>query len=400
MIVVVGGAYDEACADPALVWTFGSGLRAAAILGERVERLVTAADDATLDRARAVLGDTRIVTLRRQAPLRFVYDTPLSPPHCYQAADDRDLVLPAVNCTNAVVFGMVEASVQVTATRAVIDPQHSLLLDQIATLVVVDDLVVVANCREVRHLAKEQDLARAAQVILERTGATAVVIKAGAVGAIVVTGTNSVGIPPFPTDMVLPIGSGDVFTAEFAAAYFDGANSVEAAIRASERTAGYCATRQTGPVNLTPLFDLDPPSLDTLREPPCVYLAASFFTPEQRWSARTAAHGIDDVGGRSFYPLRDLGPVEDQVSTARSDLNALGACGSVLLLADAARSGPFFEAGWATRAGIPVVVATSDPDPTRFTMLRGCGATVVHDLSTAVYQSIWQALRHRRQSAE
>jgi nucleoside 2-deoxyribosyltransferase len=178
--------------------------------------------------------------------------------------------------------------------------------------------------------------------------------------------------------------------------YFDGANPVEAATAASERTAGYCATRQTGQVAVRPLLEFAAPSVDTISNPPTVYVAASHHTPEQRWSARTVAHGIDDVGGRSLYPLRDIGPVRDQAVTAGADLEALAACGSVLVLADLARAGPFFEAGWATHAGIPVVVASSDVDPTRFTMLRGSGATVTNDLTTAVYNSVWWAMGHLR----
>jgi hypothetical protein len=254
-----------------------------------------------------------------------------------------------------------------------------------------------ANCREILQFAHESNLVAAISTVMRH--ATAVVVKAGAAGALVVTAEGTVGVAPLPTDAVFPIGSGDVFTAAFAIAYFEGNDPVTAARIASERTAGYCATRQTGPVAVASLFEVETPTVDTLQDPPQVYVAASFETPEQRWSARTVARGIDDVGGSSLYPLRDIGLVHDQVSTARSDLDALGSCDSVLVLADAARTGPFFEAGWATRAGIPVVVASSDHDPARFTMLRGSGATIFDDLSTAVYHSVWQALRHRSQAS-
>ncbi len=398
-MIVVGGAYDEVCADPPLHWTFGSGVRAAAILGDRVERVVTAVDANTLERVRAVLGGTDIEYSKRAGPVTFMYETPLSRPQLYRDSRDSDLVPPDARGTNAVVFGMVESMPRVVAERAVVDSQHSLSLDEISVSVNADDLVIVANHREVRHLVGDPNSVTAARSILKRTGATAVVVKAGAAGALVVTDGASVGVPAVPTDRVFPIGSGDVFTASFAAAYFDGASPVEAAATASTRTAGYCATRQLRPVTISPILALDPPTPDTILSPPQVYVAASFNTPEQRWSARTAARGIDDVGGSSFYPLRDVGPVVEQASTARADLDALAKSGCVLVLADTARTGPFFEAGWATHAGIPVVIAASDPDPTRFTMPRGSGATVVHDLSTAVYHSVWQALRGRGQIA-
>lgn len=395
-MIVVGGAYDEASADPPLDWTFGSGVRAAAVAGERCESLVTVADPECLARIQAVLGATKVDYAPRTGPIRFTYETPLSAPNRSLLPADVGLELPEVVGGDAVVFGMVEATPRVSVSRAVVDPQHSLSLDAIRAGVTADDLVVVANVHEVRHLGGDLSVASAANTVLRETQASTVIVKAGAAGAIVLTRDEVVGVPAIPTSVVWPIGSGDVFTAAFALAYFDGSSAVAAANMASQRAAGYCATRQVGAVALPALFEVPAPTVDALQNPPLVYVAASFDTPEQRWSARTAARGIDDVGGKSFYPLRDVGPVRDQTVTAEADLDALAGCASVLVLADAARTGPFFEAGWATRAGIPIVVASSDPDPTRFTMLRGSGATIVRDLSTAVYHSIWLGLRQRR----
>ncbi len=395
-MIVVGGAYDEACADPPLDWTFGSGVRAAAVVGEQCKSLVTAADPDSLARIHAVLGTTKVEHIARSGRIRFAYDTPLSPPNRYSHPLDVGLDLPEVVGGDALVFGMVEATPRVSVSRAVVDPQHSLSLEGIRAVITSDDLVVIANERELQLLAGDLNLGGAANTVLRETGASAVVVKAGAAGALVITLDEVVGVQAIPTKDVWPIGSGDVFTAAFALAYFDGASAVVAANIASERAAGYCATRQVGPVTMPSLYEVLAPTIDTLQDPPRVYVAASFDTPEQRWSARTAARGIDDVGGKSFYPLRDVGPVRDQAVTAKADLEGLAECASVLVLADAARTGPFFEAGWATRAGIPVIVASSDPDPTRFTMLRGSGATIVRDLSTAVYHSIWLGLRHRQ----
>jgi nucleoside 2-deoxyribosyltransferase len=81
--------------------------------------------------------------------------------------------------------------------------------------------------------------------------------------------------------------------------------------------------------------------------------------------------------------------MQDAEVTADADLEGLESCDSILLLADEARTGPFFEAGWATKLKIPIVVASSDSDSTRFTMLRGTGARIVTDLSAAVYHAVW-----------
>ena len=231
------------------------------------------------------------------------------------------------------------------------------------------------------------------------TGAVAVVVKAGALGALVFRrGKDVEGISAVVTPTVFPIGSGDVFTAALAGSYFANGDLVAAARSATWRTAGYVATRQLGEVpvenrglTLTPV-----PTVSSVQKPPSVYVAASFANAEQRWSLDTIAEGIGDIGGRSINPLRDLGPKENAEETAQADLAALDGCHAVVVLADVARTGPFFEAGWATCRGLPVVVMNSDPDPDRYTMLMGTGAQSVSDFATAAYRSVWAATEHQR----
>ena len=93
--------------------------------------------------------------------------------------------------------------------------------------------------------------------------------------------------------------------------------------------------------------------------------------------------------------MRDLGEKQDAKITAEADLASLDTCDAVVLLADVARTGPFFESGWATCRGIPVVVMNSDPDPDRYTMLKGTGADLVSDLATAAYRAVWAGLDYR-----
>ena len=209
-------------------------------------------------------------------------------------------------------------------------------------------------------------------------------------------GAAAEGIPAFVTPTVFPIGSGDVFTAALAAHYFQDNDLIAAAHSASRRTAGYVTVRHLGDVN--PGHDIKAtivPTVRSVQNPPKVYVAASFANPEQRWSGRTIDRGISDIGARSIYPLREVGEKQDAEITARADLENLDACDAVILLADVARTGPFFEAGWATCRGIPIVVMNSDPDPDRYTMLNGTDAHLVSDLATAAYRAVWAALEHR-----
>jgi hypothetical protein len=389
-VIVVGGIYEEICHEPVVEWVFGSGTRATAIARSSVEAFISASDPDSLGVARAALGgDIEVRADLRERPIGFVYDTPISANRLYGQPKQQGEML-AVEADQVLAFGLVEVPLNIRARQLVLDPQHSISVAEIQTQCVADDLVVVANVAEVRKLGASRDAVVAARRLLSSTHASVVVVKAAALGALIVTEEEVIGIPALPTSRVFPIGSGDAFSAGFADAYFGGAGLKEAAIRASFTAAGYCATRQTGPVTFDPEFEVRSLTPELLHHPPIIYVAASFATPEQRWLARTAAQGIADIGAQCVYPLRDYGPVEDVAETAALDLDGLESCGSVLLLADSARTGPLFETGWAAKLKIPIVVASSDLDPTRFTMLRGTGAHIFSDLSTAAYQAVWR----------
>ena len=396
-VVVVGGAYRETCREPRVDWIYGSGVRAAAVLGEAADRLVTVADTSTLALIPAVLREQQVDATPRLQPIEFAYDTSLSTPQLRMHDLDRNVEVPPVDSDDAVVFGMVEARPAVTARRIVVDPQHSLSLHQVSETVDAVELIVVANRREIIALADGSDLQASVDVITRRTSAAGVVVKAGALGALVYrAGERVEGIPALITPKVFPIGSGDVFTAALALHYFENGDLAAAAHFASRKTAAYVTVQHLGPVNLEgEARETVPPTAHSVQNPPWVYVAASFANPEQRWSGRVIDKGIDDIGGRSLYPLREVGEKEDAEVTAQADLENLDRCDALVLLADVARTGPFFEAGWATSHGQPVVVMNSDPNPDRYTMLDGTGAKLVSDLATAAYQAVWAALEHR-----
>ena len=395
--VVVGGAYRETCREPRVDWIYGSGVRAAAVLGEAADRLVTVADTTTLAQVPAVLREQQVDATPRLEPIEFAYDTALSIPLLRMHNSDRNVEIPPVESDDAVVFGMVEARPAVTARRVVVDPQHSLNLDQVTETIDADELIVVANRREIIALADDSDLQAAVDVVSRRTSAAGVVVKAGALGALIYrTGERVEGIPALITPKVFPIGSGDVFTAALAKHYFENGDLIAAAHFASRTTAGYVTVRHLGPVNLDGVArETVAPTALSVEDPPWIYVAASFANPEQRWSGCVIDQGIDDIGGHSLYPLREVGEKEDAEVTAQADLANLDRCDSLVLLADVARTGPFFEAGWATSHGLPVIVMNSDTNPDRYTMLDGTGANLVSDLATAAYQAVWAALEHR-----
>lgn len=394
---VVGGAYREMCREPYRRRYFGSGVRGAAAIREEVERLVTALESDSLSEIQAVLRNIPIDHVSRNRVIEFDYDTPLSSPSIRRDHRDSAVEIPNITAEDAIVFGMVEALPIISARRIVVDPQHSLTLDQLRRTIHADELFIVANRREITSISHELDLKHASELLLEATNAVAIVVKAGAHGALIFERNKEpAGIPAYVTPEVFPIGSGDVFTAVFASMHFAGCELVEAALEASRRTAVYVMTQQTRDAELDDdLVATIEPTVWSVQDRPKVYIAASFANPEQRWSGRIMDRGIDDIGGHPVYPLRDVGEKHDASDTAHGDLAALDSCDAVVLLADVARTGPFFEGGWAASRGTPTVVMNSDPDEDRYTMLRGTGSTMVSDLSTAAYHAVWSAIQKR-----
>ncbi len=91
-----------------------------------------------------------------------------------------------------------------------------------------------------------------------------------------------------------------------------------------------------------------------------------------------------------FSPAHDVGAGGDEV--ARTDLDGLEGCQSMLALLDGDDPGTIFEAGWARSRDLPVVGFAEHPDAEGSKMLRGTGAEIHEDLATAVYRAIWAGM--------
>ena len=79
------------------------------------------------------------------------------------------------------------------------------------------DLVII-NDGEVRMLADDENLVRAARKVLEMIGVKTLVIKRGEHGVIAFHGEDIISLPAFPTEQVVdPTGCGDTFAGSIAA---------------------------------------------------------------------------------------------------------------------------------------------------------------------------------------
>jgi hypothetical protein len=388
-MIVIGGTYTEHVERPRDSRMRGSGLRAAIALRSLVEvELHTLVGDAERPELEATvdgLGIGRLVAGRRSGPVSFSYFTPLSPPEI----EGRGAVAhDAIDAKADVImrFGLLEAnaSTRIEAGTLVVDPQGG-TIDQALEGATFDRLAVVANEREILSLSGSPSLEEASRVIADRAGAAVVVVKCGARGARVFAGGGERPIAPYPTDRVVPIGSGDVFAAGFAWAYGVLRQDAADAARYASRAASEWCGRGDEPA-LTAQFDhrADIPFF----ERPAVYLAGPFRGLSQQWLTDLTRTALLELGAKPFSPFHDVGFGGPEV--AQADLEGLHTSRSMLALLDEFDPGTLFEIGYAIKQGMPIV-GYLDPHTTEnLVMLEGTGVEVVPDLSSAVYRAIWK----------
>lgn len=392
---VLGGTYLEHCSEtgefrsPRVL--LGSGLRAAGVLRSVVPDLVldTAVDESLRDEAETVAATLglQVQWRERTEPVGFHYWTPISAPSV--SGPSARAPNARIDDGVALAFGMIESDVSGDLDGLVFDPQQPRDLRPVGQLdeLKAGRLAIVANAAETRAMAGETDLRVAAQKLLSDTKASVVITKQAARGALVTTGDTQEMVGPWPTQRVWPIGSGDVFAAGFSWAWLlAGAEPVEAARSGSHAASRWCSSQSLD----LKLADFESSAGELEPRDGRVYLAAPFFSLGQRWLVELVRDSVLNLGGEVFSPLHDVGRSDDSV--ARLDLDGLERCTAILALLDDADPGAMFEAGWAEHAKLPTIVFAEGRDREELKMVRGTGATVTSDLSTAVYRALWASM--------
>jgi hypothetical protein len=287
-LAIVGGTYREFCREPQWNELYGSGLRAAAALSGHVSTIeftTCVGADAAADLA--IICDTYGVK-RTTTPIpetvSFYYHHPLSKPVIYPNIFNQPKVqMQAVTAPNILLFGLIEAEVQVHGQKVVYDPQSGSPIPFHKNGSTADQLALVLNRQEALRLSDlptDTSLADVGRFLLEQEQADIVIIKNGAHGALVVELGGTASVPAFKTSSVWSIGSGDIFSAAFAWQWIVmGKPAAAAALAASKYTAHFCQNIYLPLPAETPSFDELLPS-DTPRS---VYLAGPFFTIAERW---------------------------------------------------------------------------------------------------------------------
>jgi len=409
-IVIVGGSYAEECSFPRSTIYRGSGMRAASILtGLGNSIILHTVTGPILSADFAGIAQRKGISLRADvgtSDIWFRYRHPLSKPDIYPPciyptdmpylADRSEII-----GDQALVFGMIEKRPKVKAKRAIYDPQNGSRADSFAANgSCASELVILASLSEGRALTGKELPAEIASSLLANEGCVAAIVKCGVQGALVATSTSQKWIRSFPSQRVWKIGSGDVFSAAFAHAWFaENTSALQAACFASRMVAEYVGTRNE--VFL-------PEVLHTIREEAnsafekttttaraipdtTIYLAGPFFTTSEQWLVDEARSAFRELGFKVFSPIHEVGEGSPN-EIAPADLFGLESSGLVFALLDGLDAGTLFEVGYARARDIPVIGVAESVDFKALTMLVGSGCEILNDFSTAIYTACWELM--------
>ena len=398
-LAVAGGFYRETCREPAWNDTFGPGGRAAAALSARgvALELHTYVSESQAQAASffSATFDVEVHSSPIELPISFYYLHFLSVPQITPAPGKINRAVSLTLTNDAVLrFGFLEGDAVVHGRRVVYDPQDAFTPKPFrANGSTADELAIVANVAEARLLTGLRQAEEMASAILESERASVVVIKLGSGGSLVATKDGQQRVPAFPTPAVWKIGSGDVFSAEFAYAWaVEGKDPTAAAMQASLQTAYYCeyptlpirkgVSAGDLPVVARPTL---PPTADRKYD---AYLAGPFFNLAQQWQIEEAYHLLTVFGLRVFSPFHAVGDGQASV-VAKADIEGLLQSRFVFACLDGFDPGTVFEVGYATAKNIPILGFGRELPESDLVMLKGTGCEIIKDFTSAIYRAAW-----------
>ena len=392
-LTVAGGLYHERCIWPEWNRVLGSGGRAATTVVGHIDAITlrTYASPTAVDefRPQAKIDnlDFRPETVDQFIAFEYVHS--LSRP-VITPSPSRIARYGPIDAAAEVVlrFGMLEGTARVEADRCVYDPQSAFAPQPFKKNgSQAGKLAIVGNRREICELGGDDSPSDAGARLVEE-GADVVVVKSGAAGAQVITAIVTTHVPPYRSDAVWTLGSGDVFAAMFAVRWaVHGDSPVDAARLASTAVSAYAENREL-PVPSTEAL-LRREAVATKAISGEVYLASPFFNVSQRWLVDEVRRSLADLGLKVFSPLHEIGPgPADEVAPA--DIAALKKCDIVFAVLDGLDSGTVFEVGFTRALEKPVYALAQNVSTEDLKMIEGSGCRVYHDLVTALHHAVWR----------
>lgn len=303
---IIGGTYRETCEIPAWNQKFGSGGRAAVAVC-KLEKTTLHTFSAQLESSTWAEFSRLGIELRLHeaaTDFAFAYFHPLSRPHIEPPADTAVQNASITVFGDTVLsFGMIEGQGIIDANRVVYDPQTSVSPSNFwHNGSKASELALVVNESELRSYSGIHEISAAADLLIKRGQAHAIVVKAGAHGATVFSTGSAQHIPAYRTNRVFKIGSGDVFSATFA--HYWGTMKMPpqlAADMASRRTAEYCNTCALPlDAQLTSQYH---PVRNELKTP--ILIVGRANSIGQRYVIEEARFRLQELGARVICPVLD-----------------------------------------------------------------------------------------------
>lgn len=394
LLTVVGGIYQERCIQPLWNAVYGSAGRAAQCVASLVSqptKLHGYVASAISNEAAHLAADCGAELLASPAEysVSFDYLHPLSTPIIRPAPEHMIKHVPIQVSGDVVLrYGMLEGDAIVNGRTVIYDPQSAFGAQLYsANGSKAERLAVVTNRMEAHAMTGQADPRAAAMALLASGGTEVVIVKMGSSGALVATRDGFDMIPIYRTERVWKLGSGDVFSATFAALWGGkGMTASAAADFASRATAVYCDTRALPAPSVDELAAMTNPAVRQGRG--TIYLAGPFFDIAQRWLVEEARRLLIDLGASVFSPVHEVGPGPANV-VAPEDIKGLEASDVVFAILNGQDSGTIFEIGYAVKKGIPVVVLAQNLKDEDLKMIAGTGCEVIDDFASALYRAVW-----------
>ena len=387
-LTVVGGTYFEECLDPPSYVLFGSGLRGACAISAKGYKInyksLLGINDIRLAKTICASFGLEGQFQEINETITFLYPHPLSLPIC--SGINNPIVVADIHAEHILYYGLKETNVKTKSAYTVYDPQNQISFKD--TKSETDHLALILNKTEALRLSglpEGSNLNLVGKEIIRSQEAEVVVIKNGAMGAIVFEGEDICKVPVFKTSLVWPIGSGDIFTATFALKWMmDKWPAKEAALFASKSTAGYCENKQL-PV-YEPPKERQALSIQTTQKK--IYLAGAFFDMGQKWLVNEIRNILLDFGNNVFSPLHDAG-IGNPIIIAPKNIEAIDKSDLVFAILNSTDPGTLFEIGYARANKKRVVIFHENVSEEDLFMLIGTDCECFTDFSTALYNASW-----------
>lgn len=398
-IAILGGTYKEVCLEPEWNFIAGSGFRAAMAIRKidndvalTFKTACSCVEKQNLELWKKQCENVDLQIINISNTITFKYDHPLKEPFIYPRIDHFMFNKPTIEIVHekVIMFGMIEANVSANSKDMVYDPQSPTNPVRFSnTKSTAKRLVIVVNSREAEIMSGKKNLIEIKRFFFEEEHCYALIIKRGPKGAIVYTDKSDKGviIPVYKTQMVWPIGSGDIFTTYFAYYWFKNDDIISSAQIASKAASVYCNSMGTKYLNKS--FEYEPLLLKK-EIPKKVYLAGPFFTFAQRWLINETFMSLKNIGLEVFSPFHDVG-LGDASMVVNKDIEGLNESDVIFAIVDGLDSGTLFEIGYAVAQKKKVIAFVQNETKGALKMLEGTFCNIETDFATAIYKTYWYA---------